>query len=777
MGPGSPGSYGLKRNHPMQISRSLASLLTLLAALPVLGDVAFARLGGEVEWRYGQFSGYEDGKKVDDLSHFAQRYSVFYTTGARLANGRAGSYQVALGYEWNGLDSEVNGENVDIETGKILYRGRLELRPGGLPVALTLFSEDMQVSRWDDSSRPSSATAPIRTAEVFREDRLGIITNLYNGQRIRSGGTLLLGVANGNFSGDYRDIFTSMPMLFVDYSEDYVKDTESLSPQHYRLRNLALASLNKRDNWLHYRITDYEDYINSDEDLEERQWLLGTVDHTNRRRWINLTNWISVSADTSFTETLKESEGPEPREIYLTNLFARLERNDWRGSTFTNYRRDKDVNHLQLEEEIEIPLYLSGSPSPDTDWRLRLLENKWRRYNDYGSTVGDADRDDKNTVYASGQIDLLKRRPWNLRTLAEVESKRGYQGDGEAARVGLEYFDSPTHRARWQRFVGASAAWFTGTSATQGDVDYQEFTLDGRVETEVTARLRVGARQGFLYGTGAMDRAGFDYLLPRGDTPLSYGAGGTDLLDGDTFRSESLLFAELRGPGRLTNRFEAGFEYRETSESPSEEEFFLRHNLTYSGRAWSASWNNTAVFGEDHRLIAGSAGSDLTEQGAEADVSYRSRGNVSYSPGRAFEIRGFGEYAWASGAEDVSQWRLREEARYSFFTANGALRRIFEVRQELDYSNLSTASGDDQDELVFRLFNRFYPTRILEMGADFKYFLISDQTSTYNVTLLSAVNFQKLKCFLEYSYGVADNSNGILDQEAHRWNLGLTKVF
>ena len=104
--------------------RNLASMLVCIAAL--LGLVtphAVAGLTGSAELRYARQETSEQGDKVVDASHFAQQYSLLYQTNGQFLGGRGGKYALGVGYEWNSLDAEINGESADIQTGKILYKG------------------------------------------------------------------------------------------------------------------------------------------------------------------------------------------------------------------------------------------------------------------------------------------------------------------------------------------------------------------------------------------------------------------------------------------------------------------------------------------------------------------------------------------------------------------------------------------------------------------------------------------------------------------------------
>jgi hypothetical protein len=201
-----------------------------------------------------------------------------------------------------------------------------------------------------------------------------IITNLLNGQHVRSGATLIVGIKNGHYLGKYRDLLSRYPRLLFDYQENFVRDLKSRTPQHYRERNLAFVSLNKKDNWFHYRFLDFEDFEDPTNDFTEKVYMLGSVDHTMRRQWINLTNWIRVSADGAFTTTAQANLGEVPTSRYDLNLFATARRRGWDASTFTNFIRKVDGDGM--DKSLEVPFYLKGEISPDTAYRFRFVASR-----------------------------------------------------------------------------------------------------------------------------------------------------------------------------------------------------------------------------------------------------------------------------------------------------------------------------------------------------------------------------------------------------------------
>lgn len=221
--------------------RATLLLMTLLGLSLFCGATALAEVSGLVEWRYADYAAKEDGKKVADASHFTQLYSLLYEKSDRISGGRVGKYDLALGAQWSSVDSAFNGQDSDADELKLLYRGDLLLAPGGLPFNLHLYSRDMRLPTWEYGSHSLDY-------DIIDPYMIG---GLYGGQHVQAGATLMVGIRNGSYLGKYREILSQVPRLLIDYREDYVRDLDNDTPQHYRTRNLAFVSLNKKDNWFH----------------------------------------------------------------------------------------------------------------------------------------------------------------------------------------------------------------------------------------------------------------------------------------------------------------------------------------------------------------------------------------------------------------------------------------------------------------------------------------------------------------------------------------------
>ncbi|BCR03934.1 hypothetical protein DESUT3_10030 [Desulfuromonas versatilis] len=730
---------------------------------------AEGRLFGAAEMIYGEHSAKEVGEKVLDADYFAQQYSLLYALKGKLLEGRAGDYHLSLGYEWNSLSGELNGEGIDVETGKILYRGDVMVAPGGLPFRLHLYSQDMIQSAFVDGRVPT-------LFESLPSDNFATpspIVDIQNGQRIRSGATLMVGIRNGSYQGRYREVLSQFPRLLVDYSEVYVKDEKSLSPEHYRDRNLAFVSLNKKDNWFHYRLFEHRDYLNPEENYEESTYLLGTVDHTLQRQWINFTNWMKISADGSFTEGKKPNLEEDDFERYDLNMFAVARRSGWNASSFNTYSRLLEVG--ELRKSLEVPFYLNGELSRDTFARFRFVGSRDERL-DLESGI----QEDEDVLFASTRLETFRRERFILAPQLDGEVKQGDRGEGHALRARVEYYTNKAVRPRYDIFTAYSLARFEGTGDEGLETRFWEQELEGRIETSLSTSFRTGLGEELLYGTGTLDRTVSRHIIPKSAIGQSLFGTDFDNRDGDVFRSITTWFGEHRSLSRISNRVELKYDYLSEPEQ-SNGQFIANHSLRYDGREFLVNILNQLVVGEHDRrnseLSGGALADDLSLSSANA--SFLNRSLVRYLPNRSMEGSLRLDYEWRDEDEGSSSHVLGEQQYvYRIFKTNGIIRKLAEIEEKIEYERFTDAAGGQLRATVFTLTGDYYPIKILLLRARARYDIRSpENTHTTTWYLTTALNFEKLQVALDYAYGERSEGDTLPERYEHRWEVQVRKIF
>lgn len=746
-----------------------AALVALLLAGSPLAAFAAGDLSGSAELRYAQQEARENGQTIVDVSHFTQQYSLLYQARGQFMQGRGGKYALGLGYEWNALDAVLNGEHSDIQTGKILYKGDVLIAPGGLPFRLHLYSADMVKSHFIEQSVDSLFEGNANDAFIPGRP----LTNITNGQHTRTGITLVVGETNGRYAGAYRHLLEDAPRLLIDYAEDYVRDLKSFTPQHYRSRDLAFVSLNKRDNWFHYRLFEHRDFLQEGENFDEKSFLLGTIDHTSQRRWINMTNWIQVSADGSYTTGSRPNAIDGNFNRYDLNLFARARRADWQASNFNSFSRVEEYG--ALKRSIETPVYAQGDLGRDASWRGRFIG---QRESDLIYATGEERT--KDVLYATTRVETFKHQPIIVAPEVAAEVKGGSRGGGEAARVGLEIYSNRSYRPRFDWLAGYSLAHFGGTGQTGFETDFWEQMLRGTIATELSSTFRTGFDQEVVFGTGSLERSTSQYIAPRSDLELSQSSAAISQRDGAVFRSVSSWFGEHRSTNRLYNRVEATYELLHTDEDDTDQ-VELSHSLRYDWRNLNVDMRNRLVLGNNIRGQGDSFGGILspTVAGGQRDKTYNHSSNLWYSPGRTMEGSARFNYEWRDGVSSSStRWRAQQDYRYNLFAANGIVRKLADIGERFEYEVFDPANGQRESATAFTLLGNYYPTRHTLLGARIRYEMRSpEETDTLTWYTTAGLDFEKFQLALDYSYGTRTAGTLIPERKEHRWEVQVKKTF
>lgn len=735
----------------------IALLGALLTAAPAAAEVA-----GLAEWRYGEFRGRQDGAGLKEASHFTQRYSLMYHKGGQLAGGRGGRYNIDLGYMWTAVDSETDGESFDIGTGKVLFRGEMQLAPGGLPFRLRLYSQDLS---------ETTLTEDNGLYQIFGQKDAGIpvagmVNNLANGQRIRSGGTLIVGIRNGSYQGRYRDVLSQFPRLLVDYQEYYVRDLKSRTPQHSRSRDLAFVSLNKKDNWFHYRLHDYHDFLNASQDFSEKSVMLGTVDHELVRQWINLTNWIQLSVDGTYT-VLEQARVDAPAvQRYDLNLFGTARRSNWNASNFSTFSRVLDGN--SLEKRLEVPFFLQGEIDRNTAWRFRMVGS--RRQHLTFASAGTTDFDD---LFASARLETFRTGRFVVAPELAAEVKGGDEGEGNAVRAGFEIYSNRAHRPRYELFGAYSLARFAGTGVEGFEVDYWEQEAKGRLALNVTARLRAGLTQELLYGSGSLERTVTHQLAPRGDLGLTL-ADARVAQDGAVWRSTTGAFVEYTH-SRFSNRFELRYDYL-SNPAGSNDLTTLSQHLRYGRQAFDVTSENEFVLGA-HAPGGNVEAGSLRAGSSERSFSHKT--TLRYTPSRLWDGGARVGLEWQDEDAGAStRWDVQQNVRYHIYKVNGIVRRLASLREEAHFERFRNAQGGSEQEASLLLGADYFPTRVLNLSVATQYRRqLPEETDTVALFLSAGLDFQKLKVALDYSYGTRSAGEVAAKRTEQRWELTVKKIF
>ena len=715
----------------LRISTLLATA-SFAALAPATGSAA---IRGEAELGYVTYEAETNGKKSLDASSFMHRYSVLHTDSGDFYRGRVGRYDYSLGYEWGAFDTKIKGsslpggvaeENPSISEGRILYSGELVIDPAEVPMRLRVYSHDTKrLSFTRDSLSTLSDPDLILTPDLT--------TNLQGGgMHIDSGATLLLGVKNGHTNG-YNAIFRHLPLIMLDYRDEIRRDLKSQTPVDTRLRRLAFVSLNKRDNWFHYRTTSYTDYLNPGSGFTETQYQLGTVDHALQRRWINLTNWIKISADGQLTERHGETGGARSEE-YALNAFAILARRDWEARTFTNFTRTADNDGLRLERNI--PLYASGIWGQETDWRVSF-SNRERR--DIGKNGGVSE---ESNVGLTLKVDTFKRSSFTLSPAFSVESSES----GDTSNLALEGKVETASTSRFSKILQLSAGYtvrnFRAESAQLGESSYVNHLLVGRVGYRPSSSLHVTFEENISAASGQNAGLGSNRTVTPNN---NFGtASDTVFQRDDTVLDEYTRYVTSLGASwtpvaRLAFSLSATHDFLLQPGAPTDTLTVINGGVDYTADKFRMRMDNRVSW-------RSARGGDTS--------SYHSRGSLEYTPGRALDASLRYTFDRSFDSVTTTFFDLTQRFGYTLFKTKGAFRRLVELSEEFSFNETETTGRGRVTNKRLFLGAKYYPLQSLFISASGRYSLI-DPGSTkelfYNAGI--GITFRKLQASVDYSYG------------------------
>lgn len=728
--------------------RAVCSLLVVV----LFPGIAVAGLSGVAELGYVKYDNESNGTKNLDASTFQQRYSLLYDTAGTIGDARFGRYNLGLGYEWATFDTKIKSlagdSNPSISAGHVLYQGEVIVDPKEIPLRFKAYSHDL--------SRTTFVTDTV-TSVVDTTDRLlapGVTTSLLDGTHISSGATLVFGVKNGMTNG-YSSVYRELPMLLIDYQDEIVRDLKSQTPTDTRLSKLAFVSLNKKDNWFHYRRTQYRDYLNSSNDYLDNQFQLGTVDETQSRRWIDFTNWIKISTDLQFTT--RNTASIKDYDEYDLNFFAIATRSTWEGRTFDSFSR---TMHFSGDKGVEysrrIPVYLSGIWGGDTDWRATFSSEE-----DLKKLV--VDRSSKRDNLVSFRVDTFKLSPF---TLSQAFSVERYEFIGTKTLV----LDSTTETASTRRFsdIYALAASYniknTGTEANAAaTTNYLTQTLTGHGSYTPSHSLRFTLDQTVANAIG--QRNGVASPTIAANSLFSSTSNGSQLRADPTSaytRSLTTLATDWQPAARLRIGLSGSEDILWQQDQPGDYLTTVRNTVDYTRADLVLNMTNSAT----QRVLGG-----LNEYsvGVEGKGSYTPNRNISGTLRSGYTKE-------RSGGAELSRLEISEGFNYYLYSTNGVNRRLLELNQGIEYAQLDyTTSGQSQTRNSLTLGCRYYPLRQLFVASLVKYSLIAPGDTQELISTSSlGMNFSKLQASLDYSYGKRYGGDNRVE---NRFAANLKKLF
>ncbi|PLY11640.1 MAG: hypothetical protein C0624_01745 [Desulfuromonas sp.] len=759
---------------PAPLKMVAICLLLLLCVATGYAHASSRGLWGGVGLTYGGRDYSRAGLEDTEQSFFSQQYVLGYGFTRDLARGRLGQFSFDIGYEWLALNTDVNGVTDKVDTDKLLFNGEIELAPKGLPFYLDLYSRDMQRSHFG-RNRVGSLFDDYSSYGGFMGDSMRPVSNIFNGTHIRNGATLMVGINNGHYQGEYRDLLAHAPKLLVDYSEDIVED--HMNEIDYVARNLAFVSLNKKDNWLHVRQSDYQNNYNHDEDFSEYSMLLGTIDHHNQRRWINLTNWVKLSTDISFADHAAERTD-DSHETYYANLFFSAQREKYSIDVFNNFARKYSVSPEEIERTLEVPVYFRYNLSEDSDVRAMFIGEAYEV--NRSASLSEFDND----YYATLKHDYVTQGGGRFSYNLAAETREWETGEGNAFEAGVDYYYAPRRRSKTRYSVGYKLASFDGEDAGF-KTEFLENSVFGSVTHHINAGWSLGFTGSIAYGSGTIDGNLMTHIHAMVVKPLRYSHDHSVELSHDTLRYMATLFTEAKH-NRLANRIELSYDFKDNGVE-AEGQYVASHRLDYDDRDVRLTLLNRYLGGDGLYFANDSVEGLYASEPSSSDYEqvFESSADLRYTLNRYYLLTAGYQYekkfSSDSGTDALS---ISQELQRVFFKTNGMVRKYVEVIERLEYEWSETQkSGIDDEYWALSLESTYWPRHWAFVSGRVRYLLdINDESGYQEYAFKTGVRFRRLSVELKYSYGEknfdsSDSSGSSSDENESLYELSLNKTF
>lgn len=762
----------------------LLLLIFLFLALAPAHAVAAGQVSGGILYGAGQYRAEVDGKEVQKVTSQYGQVSLDY----RAKNGlpRLGNYTLMLGYEFNVLDPTFTDYGIKdpavgrIETGKVLYQGEILLAPGGLPFRLNAYARDTDRSSFESAGgRRPDLPIGLQGGQLHSQGPATLLahninTDIEDGSHHEVGVTLLVGIRNGSYLGNYRNVLSQLPRLLIDYKQILVRDlARDSNQQHYRQRDLAFISLNKKDNWVHFRTQDYKNFLDDSQDSEAQQVMIGTIDPLLSRQWINLTNWIKISGDLAYTVTkIKSEEFSE--NTYTVNLFATVRRQEFKSSILSSFERE--TQGARLSQDIELPVYFNYEPNRESYYRGSLRGNFSRQSVLEGlSSATNAWQSSRRDVTFDLGSEFFRTRAivFKPRIIFGVTGDDDSQGLNE--KLTLEWSNS-----RGKRSLPWTAGYDIASTQTSTDNSsslYLEQSLYGNVEKNLSRAMRVGLRGTVRQGRGQRGGNGADGVSNR----VELGATGTGFDKAELNRFlfyHGQVFWEHAG-ALFSNRLELTVEgIKVAADSLTSTE--VQHQLKTAGRKGKFSLISALSRGSSVKVQSINTEyvpEESTRDGAT--YGWSSKAEYSYEPDRRLRLTLSGSIKGLSGDRgDYTAWLGKEKLEYSFYRSNGIVRKIAEISEEFGAEGSSNGFSGRNRTTFLRVKAAIYPNKYVYAKVDTELEMFNP-SGAEQVTLNAetGANFQKMQVALSYGHGYKAAEGLLAEVKEERWDVKVRKTF
>src|SRR6185369_1814143 len=477
-----PGFQAMTIKAP-KISAILLSLASVFAAS---SGWCTTNLGGAAELSYIKYDASENGRDLVSGSSLVQKYSLTYQMSNLAHRSQPRYYNLMAGYELVDFSTKVREPDQETEIkqnyGRMKYSGDVAYAAAELPIRFKAFIND---------NKPLNLKSGLTFTNLVDD---GLVYNLEGRGKTVSSGVSMAFEPETSRNASMR----ALPRLLLEYRDTTNKSSENFYRIDSRQKELAVAGLNKENNWVNYRFLEYENHLDPLDKFTQQQFQIGLVDHRGRRLWSLLTNWITVSADGQLTD-VKSPSSSNVREEYDANLMFIATRQKWDARSFMNYNRQ--MLYDSSTEVAKIPVYVRGIYGAETDWYVRLGAERGRQHL---FSAKDTDTSYSNSIAIGGTT--FNRQQFTLSPSISLDTDKSFRGyDSSSFNASVETVS--TSRYSNKLWLGAKVSLRAiddgSNSATSKTWSYNlDLTATYRptsmLSYKVTDKLESGSGYGFL---------------------------------------------------------------------------------------------------------------------------------------------------------------------------------------------------------------------------------------------------------------------------------------
>ena len=723
---------------------------------------ASCRLAAEAELSYVNYDARDNIQRVSEHS-LTQRYSVIYDKSGKFVDGRLGRYDVALGYEWLTFDTDIKSsaapsENFSETKGKLYYKGEVLIDPKEIPFRLSLYSRDMSRSTFNTSESNNSqifgaqqstltttGNSELSSSSHYISVPSMTATGIIGGSSVENGATLVMGVKNGMTNG-YNDSLRHLPMLMLDYRDVVNKDKDGRFPVDNRLSRLAFVSLNKKDNWFHYRYVTYDDYIDKSNNYIETQFQLGTVDHLLQRRWIDFSNWLSVSVDGQLTKRV-QARTEENFEEFSLNLFGTARRQSWEMRTLNNFTRYNEINLDRITYMTSVPVYANGIISPTANWSANT------KYNDNRTDKGAYFR----TVAGAYNIDTFRKSSFTFSQGLSVEQVNSSDSSDILIMSGNA---STTSTPKFSRDVTLKAAYNIRNYRSNFNDNVSNFTeqeLIGTASYNLNNKMRTTVEQ--------------TNRLTSGTSPsLSSSVPGAVLNSPQYIASPDGTTVNSASYQSITK-----FEFAWTPRPRLNVTFSVSEDIvtpTSGERTYVSKVSAIVKYSANQLNLSSKTDYETGDANYTGNTNFiRSTNSARYIFSRNLDTNvGISYYKTFEDSNRIDTINVDQSVNYNYYRVDGAIGKLFEINESFASSEeLVSYQGTNETIITTKqrtntllLGAKYYPLRQMMIAGGARYSFVNGfENDAVNYYGSLSLSFQLLEASLDYTCGKNKTDNRV----------------